>query len=298
MGRVKYYTLLSLVWLVSRLPFFILHRISDLMFVVAFYAIPYRKKTVFENLRNAYPLKSEAEIRQIARKFYRFLCDFLLESLTPYTLSLDEINRRFRYTNPELLNEFHEKGRNYALVSGHYGNWELNSAVSVYARRDALVIYRPLQNKDMDRLFLKIRNRFKGTVLTPMESVYREALEHRNNKKPFLIWFIADQRPPRNNKFWTTFLHQPTAFFNGIEKLSRKLDLAVLYMHVKRVKRGTYEVTLKKLFDSVQDLPENAITLAFVRELEEEINKEPQYWLWSHKRWKYKPDETTVIVPR
>jgi Kdo2-lipid IVA lauroyltransferase/acyltransferase len=122
MGRVKYYTLLSLVWLVSRLPFFLIHRISDLMFVVAYYVVPYRKKTVFENLRNAYPLKSEAEIRHTARKFYRFLCDFLLESLTPYTISLEELNRRFRYTNPELLDEFHEKGRNYALVSGHYGN--------------------------------------------------------------------------------------------------------------------------------------------------------------------------------
>jgi KDO2-lipid IV(A) lauroyltransferase len=298
MGKLKYYTLLSLVWLVSRLPFFILYRISDLMFVVTFYIIPYRKKTVFENLRNAYPGKSEAEIRHIAIKFYRFLCDFLLESLKPYSLSSDELKRRFRYTNPELMDEFREKGRNYALVSGHYGNWELNTVVSLYSKCNALVIYRPLQNKAINRLFLKIRSRFKGTILTPMESVYRAAVEHRNNRKPFLICFIADQRPPGNNKFWTTFLHQPTSFFNGIEKLSRKLDLAILYMHVKRVKRGFYEVTLKKLFDSVLDLPENAITLAFVRELEEEINNEPQYWLWSHKRWKHKPDETTVIVPR
>jgi Kdo2-lipid IVA lauroyltransferase/acyltransferase len=298
MGKLKYYSLLSFVWLVSRLPFFILYRISDLMFVVTFFIVRYRKKTVFDNLRNAYPGKSKAEIRHIAIKFYRFLCDFMLESLKPYSISPDELDRRFRYTNPELMDEFHENGRDYALVSGHYGDWELNSAVATHAKRDALVIYRPLQNKDMDRLFLKIRSRNKGTVMTPMESVYRVALEHRNNRKPYLIWFISDQRPPRNNKFWTTFLNQPTPFFNGIEKLSRKLDLAVLYMHVKRVKRGFYEVTLKKLFDSVQDLPENAVILAFIRELEEEINKEPQYWLWSHKRWKYKPDKTTVIIPR
>jgi Kdo2-lipid IVA lauroyltransferase/acyltransferase len=290
--------LLSLIWVVSRLPFLILYRISDLMFLVSFYLVPYRKKTVFENLRNAFPEKPEPEIRQIAKKFYRYLCDFLLESLKPFSLSMDEINRRFRYTNPEVMQELFEKGRNYALVSGHYCNWEMNTAVSVHAKCDALVIYRPLQNKNMDRLFITIRNRVKSTVLTPMEHVYRVALEYKNARKPFFIWFLADQRPPRNNKFWTTFLHQPTSFFNGVEKLSHKLDLAILYMHVTRVKRGFYEVTLKKLFDTVTGLPENAVTLAFVRELEEEINQEPQYWLWSHKRWKYKPDETTVIVPR
>jgi KDO2-lipid IV(A) lauroyltransferase len=298
MGKLKYYTLLALVWLVSRLPFFVLYRISDLMYLVSFYVFHYRKKTVFNNLRNAYPEKPETEIRQIARKFYRYLCDFLLESLKPCTLSIEELNRRFRYTNPEMMQELNARGTNYALVSGHYCNWELGSAISVHAKRDALVIYRPLQNKNMDRLFLKIRSRFKGTILTPMEHVFRVAVDYRNKKKPFFIWFIADQRPPRNNKFWTTFLHQPTSFFNGVEKLSHKLNLAILYMHVTRVKRGFYEVTLKKLFNSVQDQPENAVTLSFVRELEEEINKEPQYWLWSHKRWKYKPDETTVIVPR
>jgi KDO2-lipid IV(A) lauroyltransferase len=298
MGRLKYYTLLSFVWLVSVVPFFVLYRISDLMFLVAFYLVPYRKKTVFENLRNAYPEKSEPEIRQIAKKFYRYLCDFLLESLKPFSLPLEELNRRFRYTNPEVMQEFNERGRNFAVVSGHYCNWEMGSAISINAKRDALIIYRPLQNKNMDRLFLKIRTRFKRTILTPMENVFRVAVEYRNNSKPYLIWFIADQRPPRNNKFWTTFLHQPTSFFNGVEKLSHKLDLAVLYMHVTRIKRGFYEVTMKKLFDSVTELPENAVTLSFVRELEEEIDKEPQYWLWSHKRWKYKPDENTVIIPR
>jgi KDO2-lipid IV(A) lauroyltransferase len=298
MGRVKYYILLSLVWLVSILPFFILYRISDFMFLMTFYIIRYRKKTVFENLRNAYPEKTEPEIRLIAGEFYRYLCDFLLESLKPYSLSLDELSRRFRYTNPEVLREFREKGRNFAVVSGHYCNWEWNAPCIRHAGRDMLSIYRPLNNKYMDRLFLKIRGRFKGSILTPMERVVRTALEYRNAGKPFLIFFIADQRPPRNNKFWTTFLHQPTSFFNGIEKLSRKLDMAVLYMHVTRVRRGYYEVTLKKLFDSVHDLPENTVTLAFVRELEEEINAEPKYWLWSHKRWKYKPDENTVIIPR
>jgi KDO2-lipid IV(A) lauroyltransferase len=131
-----------------------------------------------------------------------------------------------------------------------------------------------------------------------MEHVFRAALEYRAVRKPFLIYFIADQRPPRNNKFWTTFLHQPTSFFNGTEKMSRKLDLAVIFMHIEKTKRGYYNVTLKKLFDSVTELPENSVTLAFVNELEKEINRCPEFWLWSHKRWKHKPDESTVILSR
>lgn len=295
---ISYQVLKSVIWCISKLPFFILYRISDLMFVMVFYFIPYRKKVVFRNLSNAFPEKTDADIKQIAKKFYRHLCDFMIESFKPLTLSTEELLQRFHFTNPELLAELNKTNRDFAVVSGHYGNWEWSSMLTLYAQRDALLIYRPLQNKPMDRLFVKIRSRNEGTRLTAMEHVFRAAIEHRNQQKPFLIYFIADQRPPRNNKFWTTFLHQPTSFFNGTEKLSRKLDLAVVFMHIKKTKRGFYDVTLKKMFDTVKDLPENAVTLAFVDELEKEIICQPEYWLWSHKRWKHKPDESTQIIAR
>ncbi|MBN1415901.1 MAG: lysophospholipid acyltransferase family protein [Bacteroidales bacterium] len=297
MNGFIYYILLSFVWLVSRLPFFILYRISDLIFLIAFYVFPYRKKIVYKNLRNAFPEKHASEINRIAKEFYRYFCDFLVESVKPYSLSLQELDDRFRFTNPEVMYEFHNKERDYAVISGHYGNWEFNANQSLMAKRDGIVVYRPLKNKNMDRLFKRLRIR-PGGVMTPMKNVFRVAMEYRNHKKPFFIWFIADQRPPRNNAFWTTFMNQPTSFFNGVEKISRKLDLAILFMQVTRIKRGYYEVTLKKLFDSAAWLPENAITLAFVKELEDEIKKAPQYWLWSHNRWKHKPDDSTVVVPR
>jgi KDO2-lipid IV(A) lauroyltransferase len=297
-GKLSYYALLSLIWCVSRLPFFILYRFADLMFLISFYVIPYRKRVVLRNLRYAFPEKKASEIQQIARKFYRHFCDFLVESFKPFTLSTGELQRRFHFTNAELLEEFNIDGRDYALVSGHYGNWEWNTLLTLYAKRDALIIYRPLQNITMDRLFIKIRSHYPGTRLTAMEHVYRTALEYRNQKKPFLIYFIADQRPPRNNKFWTTFLHQPTSFFNGTEKLSRKLDMAVVFMHIQKTKRGFYEITFTKLFDTVKNLPENAVTLSFVDTLEKEIIRQPEYWLWSHKRWKHKPEPSTIIIPR
>jgi KDO2-lipid IV(A) lauroyltransferase len=297
-SKFSYYIILSIIWCFSKLPFFILYRISDLMFVITFYLISYRKKAVFRNLRCSFPEKPDAEIRLIAIKFYRHLCDFMIESFKPFTLSTRELLQRFRFTNLEVFHELNNNKRDVAVVSGHYGNWEWNTVLSLYAKRDALIIYRPLQNKNMDGLFKKIRSRYEGTRLTAMENIYRVAFEYRSLKKPFLIYFIADQRPPRNNKFWTTFMHQPTAFFNGTEKLSRKLDLAVVFMHIEKTKRGFYEVTLKTLFDSVTGLPENAITLAFIDELEKEIYLRPEFWLWSHKRWKHKPDESTVIIPR
>jgi KDO2-lipid IV(A) lauroyltransferase len=297
-AKASYQILSSFIRLISKLPFSILYRIADLFFVVGFYVIRYRKKVIYGNLKCAFPEKPDEEIDLLAKKFFRHLSDFFVESFKPLTLPTHELLNRFYFTNPEVMEELTKNNRNYAVVSGHYGNWEWNTVLSLYAGRDAIIIYRPLQNKNMDLLFKKIRSRYEGTRLTAMEHVYRTALEYKAVKKPFMIYFIADQRPPRNNKFWTTFLHQPTSFFNGTEKLSTKLDLAVIFMHIEKTKRGFYSVTLKKLFDSVIGLPENTVTLAFVDELEKEIQQRPELWLWSHKRWKYKPDENTVMVPR
>lgn len=298
MQRLSYFIIFALTWLLAKMPFFLLYRISDLMFFLVYYVTPYRKKVVFDNLRNAFPEKSEAEIQKIARKFYRHLCDFLLESVKPLTMSRQQISKRFKYMNLEVIEAFNNQKRNFAVVSGHYGNWEFNHNLTHFAKREGIGIYRPLQNKPMDMLFRKIRCRYRGNILTPMENVYKAALQLHNSQKPYLIWFIADQRPPRSNRFWTIFLNQPTSFYNGVEKLSRKLDLAVVYMHVEKVKRGFYEVTFKKLFDHVAVLPENAVTLAFVDELEAEIRQKPEFWLWSHKRWKHKPPEKTEIIAR
>src|SRR4030042_5673488 len=175
-AKLSYYFMLSIIWCLSRIPFFLLYRISDFIFFMVFYLIPYRRKVVFRNLRHSFPEKTDTAIRLIAKKFYRHLCDFMIESFKPFTLSEKELLRRFRFTNPEIFHELNRNNRNFALVSGHYGNWEWNTILSVYAKRDALIIYRPLQNKTMDRLFIKIRSHYEGTRLTAMESIYRSAL--------------------------------------------------------------------------------------------------------------------------
>jgi KDO2-lipid IV(A) lauroyltransferase len=133
-------------------------------------------------------------------------------------------------------------------------------------------------------------------AMFPMESIYREGLKHRGENRLFSIWFLADQRPSRNSKFWTSFLNHEAAFFEGVEKISRKLELAVVFLDTQKVRRGYYEVTLKKLFDNAAVTGENEVTLACVREMEEEIRKKPAYWLWSHKRFKHSRPENCKLI--
>jgi KDO2-lipid IV(A) lauroyltransferase len=135
-------------------------------------------------------------------------------------------------------------------------------------------------------------------MLIPMEAIFREGVKHRSENKLFSIWFLADQRPPKNSRFWTLFLHHETAFFEGVEKISKKLQLAVVFMNVQKVKRGFYEVTLKILFENAANVPENEVTFACIREMENEIVKRPEFWLWSHKRFKHsRPENINLMVP-
>jgi KDO2-lipid IV(A) lauroyltransferase len=147
----------------------------------------------------------------------------------------------------------------------------------------------------MDRLMLYIRSRFDAQMV-PMEGIFREGLKHDAEKRLFSIWFIADQRPPRTSRFWTLFLNQETPFFEGIEKIAVKLDLAVVFMDVRKTGRGHYEVELKMLFEHAAATRENEITLTCIRELESEIISKPEFWLWSHKRFKHKRPENIKLT--
>lgn len=159
-----------------------------------------------------------------------------------------------------------------------------------------LVIYRPLKNKAVDTITKQIRSQH-GTIMVPMKHIYQEALQQRKNNQIFIAMFLADQRPPRSNKFWTRFLNQDVSFFQGAEKISRKLDLAVIFMDIQKVRRGHYRIHFKRLVDHGADTRENEITLLCVKEMEKEIYRQPEYWLWSHKRFKHKrPDDVKLIT--
>ncbi|MBN2480310.1 MAG: lysophospholipid acyltransferase family protein [Bacteroidales bacterium] len=296
MSGIIYYILYGFTWIVSLIPFGILYRISDMLYLLMFHLIHYRKRTVFSNLRKSFPEKSDQEILDLAKQFYRHFSDFLLESIKGMSITVSSLDKRYCFVNLELIRELEIQNRNIALVSGHYNNWEWMFGFPKKIGHEFLVIYRPLKNKAVDRITKSIRSRH-GVRVIPMEHIYREALQHKNNNTLFMVWFLADQRPPRSNKFWTRFLNREVSFYQGVEKLANRLDLAVVFMDIQKIKRGHYEIMFKKLFDHGTGSRENEITLRCVNEIEKEIYRQPEFWLWSHKRFKHvRPADIKLIT--
>jgi KDO2-lipid IV(A) lauroyltransferase len=298
MASLLYYPLFGLVWFISLIPFRVLYLFSDFLYLIMFYVFPYRKKVVFTNLRTSFPEKSDEEITRIAKAFYRHFSDFLLEIVKVISLSEKRLDKRVVWKNTELFEELAEKNKSIALVSPHYGNWEMqNNVPNKMKHHRCMIIYRPLKSKLTGRISAYTREKF-GAIMIPMENIFREALKTKAEGKLFSIWFLADQRPPRNSRFWTVFLNHETAFFEGVEKMSRKLELAVVFMNIIKTGRGRYEVRLEKLFDNAAVTAENEVTLTCVRRIEDMIKKAPEYWLWSHKRFKHSRPEGINLVAR
>lgn len=270
------------------MPFWLLYRISDVLFVVIYYCIGYRKEVVLQNLKSSFPEKSSEEIYKIARQYYLYLCDLMLETLKTLTISKKEMMERCILTNESvlLMNRLYKENKNLVLVMGHYGNWEWAGAAFSYSLNHKLfVIYKPLANKYFDRLLYKMRTR-SGTGLIPFKDVMRGMLNNKNQINTTA--FIADQTPQPDSAFWTTFLNQDTPVFMGTEKISQKLNYPIVYTSIKRIKRGYYSVNISLLFENPAATTEGEITITHTKQLEAEILNNPIIWLWSHRRWKHK----------
>lgn len=295
MTSIIYYLLFAFAWLVSLIPYWLLYRISDGLYYLIYYVVKYRKTTVFHNLRSSFPHKTDEEIHRIARAFYRHFSDFLLEAVKMISISPEKLNNRMKVKNPEVFRDLAERNQNFALVTAHYNNWEMMINLPHHMVHRCMIIYRPLNNKVTDQLSLYMRGRFNN-VMVPMENIFREGVKCRSEKRLFSIWFLADQRPPRNSRFWTNFLNHETAFFEGVEKISKKLGMAIVFMDIQKVSRGHYEARLEKLFDNSAETAENEVILTCVRKMEEEIVQRPEFWLWSHKRFKHSRPENTKLI--
>jgi Kdo2-lipid IVA lauroyltransferase/acyltransferase len=287
-GALAFHIFYAINWIITLLPLRILYIFSDLLFLGFYYFPTYRKKVVLSNLRNSFPEKSEKEIKIIAYRFYRHLADLFVETLKLTHLSKKQLMKRMRLTNPELLEELYHNDRDVLGVLGHYNNWEWLQSMNYYTSLQNVSIYKPLQNKRFDRFMYKLRHK-NGMILTPMSSIIREIIRLRGEKKRSLFGFITDQTPPRNElKYWTTFLNQDTPVYQGIEKIAAKYDMAVVWFSTDKVKRGYYTVTAEMLYEHTKGLHEHEITESHVRKLEQNILKNPEYWIWSHRRWKHK----------
>ncbi len=286
MQKIFTYIGLFIIYLISLLPHWILYGISDFFYFMIYHVFGYRKKVVNENLRNSFPEKSEDEIKEIERKFFRNLTDVMLETVKEFTISSKSIKKRFKFVNPEEFQKHYDNNKSVMMLMGHYTNWEYGVTTPLWVPQECWAVYGKLENPVMDKYLVRTREKF-GFTLYPMEKTYDVMLEHKQGNK--LYMFMADQSPHHAKiKYWIHFLNQETPVHIGAEKLSKMLDLAVVFIDIQRVKRGYYEITAHTLFDNPKETAEHEITDKYFEILESIIQKKPENWLWSHKRWKYK----------
>ena len=288
MSKIGFYIALPLLYFISILPFSLFYLLSDILYLLIYKVVGYRKKVVYENLKNSFPEKSHKELKEIEKKFFHYLCDLVLETLKTLTISKKEALRRcaFNENAIAIFKQLNDEKKSCILVMGHFGNWEwAGSSFSLLNSQQLYVIYHPLSNKYFDKLMYNMRSRF-GTKLYAMKDTMREMI--RNRHEINATAFIADQTPSPEGAYWTTFLNQDTPVFWGTEKIAQKLNYPVLYATVNRKKRGYYEVNVEYLVKNPKDTNEGEISELHTRKLEKDIIAQPEIWLWSHRRWKYK----------
>jgi KDO2-lipid IV(A) lauroyltransferase len=295
MNRFLYSITYALCFSLAILPLRLLYLFSDVVYYVIYYMVHYRKKTVRNNLRLAFPDKSPKEIRIIEKAFYHHFCDYFFETVKLLNMPAYRMKRHFVFKNEELIRYFLKQGRPVILLLGHFGNWEWVTSITLWIKPDddSVIgqIYRPLRNKVSDRLFIRIRNRFHSVGFNKYD-VYKEIVKMRKAGKNWLLGFMSDQKPsPHHAPVWVRFLNQDTAVLTGTEKIARHTGAAVCYLDIKKTKRSFYEGKVKLVSENPADNPEFEITKKYMQLLEKTILRDPACYLWTHNRWKYKnPD--------
>ncbi|MFZ5553223.1 MAG: lysophospholipid acyltransferase family protein [Bacteroidota bacterium] len=287
MGQIIFYITLPLLYLLSVLPLRVLYVISDIFYFIIFHVIGYRRKVVQQNLKNAFPEKSAAEILKIEKDFYQYFCDLFLETFQTLSISRKKMLRHcvLNENAKKLFDDYYAQKKSVVIVMGHYGNWEwAGNTFSLLCKHQLYVIYHPLANKNFNNLIIKMRKRF-GTDLIPMKETFKEMVKKRGELSATA--FIADQTPSPDNAYWTQFLHQDTPVFWGTEKIAQKMNYPVVFVKIKRIKRGYYGIFAETIFENPAQTVEGEISEKHTRQLENDIKEQPEIWLWSHRRWKH-----------
>ncbi|MGR6087984.1 MAG: lysophospholipid acyltransferase family protein [Arcticibacter sp.] len=279
---------------ISMLPSFVLYRISDLLFLLFYHVVGYRKKVVHDNIEKSFPEKSQAEVKQIMDGFYRHFCDLIVESLMIFRISSHKAMSRMKFRNPELLDKHFAEGRHVIIAGGHYNNWELFAvAVDQSLKHDVYALYKPLNNLFFDEKMRTSRGKF-GLRMYSIKKV-KELFDNLQSQSPAAVVFATDQSPSNPQRaYWTRFLGRDTAVLFGAEKFANDYDCPVYFCTLHKIKRGYYEGEFKLVTDNPRGLAYGQLTEMHCALLEADIREKPEYWLWSHRRWKHrKPDGIT-----
>ena len=288
MQLVVYILVYPLLWLISRLPFKVIYFISDGVHVLLYHIIGYRKKVVRNNLALVFPEKTKEERLLIEKKFFRHMCDIFLEMMKTMGMSKKEIQERFTVTNMKMLNDLEKKGINTMLMLPHYASWEWVLSLNLQIISKGYGIYQKVENKYFDKLVRDIRGKYNTELISTRES--RKILEAaRKSKDLMMVGIISDQSPMVGRaKYWTDFMGIVVPAHVGGEEICKTNNFVPVYLKVKKLKRGYYEGTFKILTENPREVPDYGITDAFLRETEKSIREAPEYYFWTHKRWKHK----------
>ncbi len=282
-----FYTFLSLVKLLSYMPFRMLYTLSDILYLPFYSIIRYRRKIVRKNLTESFPDKSLDEVIRLEKKFYHFFIDMMLETCKLLTISDEEMRKRMKFTNPEKLHKLLGEGKSVSVFLGHYGNWEWIASAGLWFPETTIAqIYRKLSNNTADELMKRLRERMGNVCVERHNTVHFMAKAKAENKQ-YIMGFLADQTPRRKEaKYFLRFLNHMVPVFIGTEKATKHYGYEALFIYMKRVKRGYYDCELRTLANNPKTLPDYELTSLYYKQLDVEIRLNPEFYLWSHNRFR------------
>lgn len=292
MQAIAFYAFYPLIWLISRLPFKIAYALSDCVYFILYYIVGYRKEVILKNLKIAFPDKTDQERVAIAKKSTRHFCDIFIEMIKSMGMSKAAMRKRFTCDNIEEANTFAAAGQPIIVMFGHQGSYEWTMVLQERLLSKVYAVYKPLKNLYFDKLIRDIRKKF-GSEMAPMNEAAKIMKSTLKTETP-LFALVADQSPAGyRTQYFSSFFNTPSAVFKGSEKLATEHKIPVFFLKVEKIKRGYYHATFIKICDDGSQTPDWYITDTFFELLEAQIREQPEYYLWSHKRWKITPDNVT-----
>lgn len=295
MQYIAFLFIYSLLWCVSVLPFRLLYFISDIIYFILYKIIRYRVKTVRNNLKITLTHLTESERLEIEKSFYKHMCDMFLEMIKTMSISSEEMSKRYQFTNIELVKEYEKKGKSIVLMTPHYASWEWVIILGKYIDFKGMGIYKQLKNKHFDKLVRDIRSKFDAELISTKDTM-RTIRENQSKGLHGIYLFLSDQTPIlRKGLHWEKFMGIEVPVHMGAENLAKELDMNMLYLHVDKVKRGYYSAKFIEITDNISEEPKYEVTKKFLHLVEQQIYTHPEYYFWTHKRWKHKNKKEEVM---
>jgi KDO2-lipid IV(A) lauroyltransferase len=277
-----------IIWILSRLPMRILYMKSDFFYFLIYYVFRYRKQVVLDNLKLAFPEKPEVELLRIRKKFFKHLMDLMVESVKAFSISEKEILKRYTYSNPELVNKYAAEGRSIALMGAHQSNWEWSISLPKVLNIDMYGAYTKLNNTYYEKVVRDSREKF-GVIGYKTSEMVRGMQKRFSAKQQGAYILLSDQSPQLHKTYyWRAFFDIKVPIHTGAEMLSKRFDLVVINYVTKRVKRGYYTTEFQLITDTPKEFKDYQITDLYTELTEKNILEQPEYYLWSHKRFKHR----------